>query len=48
MKQFIDSFDFETVLTMNEQVATNYAETLKLAVEEVKQFKKANSDKSVS
>ena len=40
--------DFETVLTMNEQVATNYAETLKLAVSEVKQFKKANSDKSVS
>lgn len=31
---------YETVLTMNEQVALNYAETLKKAIEDVKRFKK--------
>mgnify|MGYP006289638711 CR=1 FL=1 len=31
--------DYETVITFNEQVAFNYAETLKSAIEDVKIFK---------
>ena len=32
--------EHQTVLTMNEQTALNYAETLRLAIQDVKHFKK--------
>jgi hypothetical protein len=34
---------YETVLTMNEQAAINYAETLKSAVKDVKEFRSKNN-----
>ena len=37
---------YETVLTMNEQTALNYSETLKLAIKDVKQFKEERFKKS--
>jgi len=37
---------YETVLTMNEQSALNYSETLKTAINDVKQFKEARFKKS--
>ncbi len=36
---------YETVLTMNEQTALNYSETLKTAINDVKQFKEARFKK---
>jgi hypothetical protein len=37
---------YETVLTMNEQTAFNYSETLKTAIKDVKQFKEERFKKS--
>jgi hypothetical protein len=37
---------YETVLTMNEQAAFNYAETLKSAVKDVKEFKTSMDPKT--
>jgi hypothetical protein len=37
---------YETVLTMNEQSALNYSETLKTAINDVKQFKEERFKKS--
>ncbi len=38
--------EHQTVLTMNEQVSYNYVETLKIAIEDVKQFKQDRFKKS--
>jgi len=40
--------DYETTISMTEQQAFNYAETLKLAVKDVSQFRKERSEKTTT
>ncbi len=40
--------DYETTVSMTEQQAFNYAETLKSAVKDVAQFRKERSEKSIT